>query len=80
MAYALTPPPSASIATPTPSQLSLLSEACRSACGTACPRKQTGSRLSSQLSHAAQYARGSFPETLDLKSACYGRHCNRNSR
>ena len=36
-----------------PSQLSLLFEACRSTCGTACPRKQTSSRLSSQLSYAA---------------------------
>ena len=37
-----------------PSQLSLLSEARRSACGTALPRKQTGSRHPSQLSYAAQ--------------------------
>ena len=34
-----------------PSQLSLLSEVSRSACRTACPRKQTGSRLFSQLSY-----------------------------
>ena len=38
---------------PPPSQLPLLSEACRSACGTARPPRQTGPKLSSQLSYAA---------------------------
>ena len=37
-----------------PRQLSLLSKTCRSASGTALLHKQTGSRLSFQLSYAAQ--------------------------
>ena len=47
-------------------QPSLLSEACRIACGIACPHKQTGSRLSesSQLSYAplpVNFPGGPFP-------------------
>ena len=52
MASAHRPHPSASIAVPTTQQTLPLSKACRSACRTAGSRKQTGSRLSSQLSYA----------------------------
>ena len=61
-----------------PSRLSFLSEARRSACGTACPHKQTGLRLPSQftvlpyLSRWGALSRDPVPQVLLAR-----RHCNR---
>ena len=58
-----------------PGQFSLLSEACLSACGTACPRKQTGLKLSSQLNYAAQSV--STSRNAGSRVRLIWRQCNR---
>ena len=62
-----------------PSRLSLLSEACRSAYRTACPRKQTGSRLSFQLTTVLPYllCQGVLSRDPGSRVRLVRRHCNR---